>query len=105
MYPVQIEGRTIDVFPLCLIYFYRGWMDHIHSWSPDAGNPLSLVEPAAVELTKTGESTTELAVRKVLPNAWCGFDIELATQGDIEGLTITLWDNDGVAHRIVYREL
>ncbi|MFH1024907.1 MAG: hypothetical protein V1809_16120 [Planctomycetota bacterium] len=61
--PVEIEGEFVDRFPLQLIYYYRGWMDHIHTWSDGGMFAGSLVKEQKIEARTGGAVGKDLTGR------------------------------------------
>ena len=94
---IQIEGNQIDRFALLLNSFYRGWIDHLHSWSNGGlyGTPLA---PSVVVGCDTNE-VVNLDLYKY-PDGFVfkGLVINVKISGKVNKLKIVFLDNLNVNH-------
>ena len=100
-YPVPVESDVIDAFPLFLTYYHRGWIDHIHGWASSAG-PYSLVKPAAVTSSASGDAGQELETTPGTGSYWQGIQLDVEPDDQVRGFEIELVDQVGVRHFVGY---
>ena len=101
--PVRIENNYIDALPMLLDCYYRGWLDHLHSWSHEAVPGYPLVLPLEKEFASDGEATLPLKVTQGVQTTWEGFEIKLNVSEEITAFELTLVDHEGLPHFIVYK--
>ena len=73
--PVQIEGDCVDALPMVLDCYYRGWIDHVHSWSHECMPGYPLVLPLEKEFAGDGEATLPLGLTEGIGMTWEGFEV------------------------------
>lgn len=96
-HPVFINGKVHDNLPVFLIYFYRGWLDHIHGWSTEGGPVVSLFEKTTLASSRKGESK-DIILTKTLDVASEGFSLGYLASKQVKGFKISLLDNWGYPH-------
>jgi hypothetical protein len=100
--PIRIENDFVDTLPLFLTYYYRGWIDHAHSWSHETAPGYSLILPAEKELEADGEAALPLKPILGLPMSWQGFEVKMDLSKGIAAFELTLIDRNDLPHSIVY---
>jgi hypothetical protein len=101
--PVRIEKEDIDALPLFLCYFYRGWVDHIHSWSSEATPAVSLVARTRHTLSADGEEKIDLRLQGHVATTFQGLQASMAVSEGVTSFELTLVDRGDLAHHIVYK--
>jgi len=100
--PVRIETGTIDLFPLMLAYYYRGWVDHLHTWSAEASSPGTVVAPQTLALDGSGSQSIDLTVCGGAHGAhFEGMLLSLEASDKVEGFELALRDQEGHWHHVV----
>jgi hypothetical protein len=99
---VALEGDQIDRFPLLLTYYYRGWLDHLHQWSGEAGTGHSLVTPCRVAVGPTGEASAALETGLQQTHLFLGLELELELEPAVRSFELELVDGEGVSHFVVH---
>jgi hypothetical protein len=100
--PVKIESGTVDLFPLLLTYYYRGWVDHFHNWSAEASSPGTVVAPQTLTLDESGSKTTDLTVcGGVLGGHFEGLQVSLEASEGVESFELSIRDQAGHWHHLV----
>lgn len=101
VYSVEIEEQSSDVFPLLLTMLYRGWVDHIHSWSSESGFPCSEFEPITVTVPSTGEAQASLVVQGCAHGVdWQGLVLSLSLDDKVSSFELVLTDTAELNHVI-----
>ena len=100
--PVKVENDFVDSLPLLLNYYYRGWIDHVHSWSHETAPGYSVVVPVEKEFSRAGEATVPLRSTLGFAVTWEGFEVKMRVSEEIESFEVTLIDQNGLPHYIVY---
>jgi hypothetical protein len=100
--PVRVESEDIDVLPLFLSYYYRGWLDHLHSWSTDSTPALSLVARTSRGFAEDGEVEVELQTFGGITTELQGFDVSIRATEGVASFELTLEDPDGMRHHVVF---
>jgi hypothetical protein len=100
--PVKIESGLVDLFPLLLTYYYRGWVDHIHNWSAEASSPGTVVAPQTVMLEQDGTRAADLTVcGGVLGGHFEGLLLSLEASEGVGSFELAIRDQAGHWHHIV----
>ncbi len=99
-----LEGDHLDNLCLLLTYYYRGWLDHIHTWSSEAGMFHSLVTPYQPRLPAEKIGPVDLQVGTVGSYAYQGFELQLNVAAGIESFALRLTDGFDQDHWVVFGE-
>jgi hypothetical protein len=102
-FPTQVEGEPIDVLPLLLTCFHRGWFDHIHDWSAGVSSPLPLTDVAKATVSNDGSAIAEIRGLKRYLASWSSLELRLDVLNKVTGFEIELTDRNGVQHWVVYK--
>jgi hypothetical protein len=100
--PIAVERQHIDSFALFLTYYYRGWIDHIHSWSDGQASSHTVVAPRAFSIPKTGSVQEVLELFDTHECTWQGLELEIEVSAGVETLEIAFVDFDDVSHVAAY---
>ena len=99
--PVPLEGDRWDAVPLLLTYFYRGWVDHIHSWSFAPSHSYSFLTDRTLTVSPGGKAEERLDVVKTLaPSTWECLELDIQAGEGIESWEIVLTDRGDREHVI-----
>ncbi len=98
--PVHVEHGSVDAWPYFLMNYYRGWIDHTHSWTDDSSAGITLVEPAVITLGNDGERLVDLSVRKNVLYPFVGLVLDLVKSDGIDAWEIELSDPQNLKHVI-----
>lgn len=101
--PVRIETEDIDALPLFLCYWYRGWIDHLHSWSSENTPAVSLLAKASCTLDADCSAELALQPQGKVSMEFQGLLANLALSEEVEAFELTLVDRQDLPHHVVYK--
>lgn len=99
---IPIEGDEVDRFALLLTYYYRGWLDHLHQWSAEAGVAHSLVTPRRLEIDSARAASSDLQLGAIQHHPFRGLEIDVELSPDLGTAELDLVDDSGVSHAVVF---
>ncbi len=100
--PLKIESQEIDSWVYFLTNYYRGWIDHLHSWTDDSIAAHSLVTPTEVKLNKNGQAQLSLERRGGIHYPFIGLVLDVEQSSEIEEWQLELTDHQGLQHVICW---
>lgn len=100
---VMIENERIDWWPYFLIIYYRGWADHLHSWSTKGLPDTTVVYPQELVLHQSSIAEVELSWLGFPWFAWVGMALDIEINEYIEAFEIEIREKaTGYSHWITY---